>query len=468
MGIKSNNKIIISAFIVLIMGVSLLISCPRNLEDVYFANYFVDSVCLLISIILLLGLYINDQLDMFEPLTIVSLVYIMMYFFTPIYDICVGEYTWYGYDLFQYGVKSTIIAFIGFLSFYIFYTHYFVLGEKKLFFDSCYTEEMEIENVSIPLILTMYVFCFGANVYYLTKSGGMNLLYLLTLGTIGSGNAVTTTEASIGFISMFSYSLPAVTLLYWEFGNSKMLKIVLFVPMLMLQVARGFRFFVIQIAITFFAYHYMKKGIRPKITSILLAGLVVMIPILLMTMFRTSIRAGSGIDIGLINSEGLQDAVEAAIWDNFRIYQNFYGMVPKIPIEYPYVYGRQIILGTIFMVIPRIIWPGKLSSYGGEGLATIIGGRIASGQAYPNIGEYYYAGGILGVIVCMGIYGLWMKYVRDRFMQSRSGLDGITFSVLLGANLQLVIRGYTPSNFWYVVFAILPIWIIRKTGIRRG
>ena len=36
------------------------------------------------------------------------------------------------------------------------------------------------------------------------------------------------------------------------------------------------------------------------------------------------------------------------------------------------------------MMIPRAIWPGKISSYGGEGLRVLIGNNIAAGQAYPT------------------------------------------------------------------------------------
>ena len=68
-------------------------------------------------------------------------------------------------------------------------------------------------------------------------------------------------------------------------------------------------------------------------------------------------------------------------------------MVPVIPSQYDYVWGRQIVIGTIVMMIPRALWPGKISSYGGEGLTTLIGPNIASGQAYPALGEYYYAAG---------------------------------------------------------------------------
>ena len=51
---------------------------------------------------------------------------------------------------------------------------------------------------------------------------------------------------------------------------------------------------------------------------------------------------------------------------------------------------------------------------------------------------------------------------------ANDGLDLIMFSVLLGDNLQLLIRGYTPSNFWYVVFTVLPLYLIRYFVLPKG
>lgn len=463
------SKRLTSLFFLIVLVLIFIFLIPEELESIYYYNYIINLFCIIISITLLLILYVKNQLDILEPLAFIAVIYISMYFFTPLYDICVGKLTWYGYDLFKYGIKATLIELFGFLVFFIFYRG-FKIGK---FYKFQYKKQLKItENnklkASVMLILIMYIFCFIANAFYLMKYNGNGLVYILTLGILGTGGTIQETTVSIGFISMFSYSLPTITLLYWEFGKNKLLKKILFILMLMLQIARGFRFFVLQIAITFFAYYFIKNKKRPKFSSVLGVFFIVMIPVLLMTLFRNSIRAGRGIDIDGLTILIIQDAIEAAILDNFRIYQNFYGMVNVIPSQYPYVFGRQIILGTVFMVIPRIIWAKKLSSYGGYGLSTLIGDGIGSGQAYPSIGEYYYAGGIIGVAICMAIYGAWMKRIKNRLMYSKNVLDTIEYSVLLGVNLQLIIRGYMPSNFWYVIFAILPIFIIRHFGCKKG
>lgn len=466
---KFAAKHIFSCVMLIFFNIFFLIwAITQDYEEVYKYNILVDVLYLIICELLIARYAFNRGFDIFDPIYFVSIIYLMMFFITPIYDIIIGNYYWFGYSLFKYGVETSTIVFVGYLSMYTFYCVNFrktscVLSNdlynlshlKKNDFISC-----KSNMVILPVIYTMYVIAFAANVYYLVNSGYGNLTYILTLGLGGDGNEEVI-ASNIGFISMFSYSLPTIVLLIWEYGNSRIIKILLFIPMFLLQVARGYRFFIVQIVVTFVAYHYLKTKKRPKIKNMLIFLLFMMAFIIIMTMFRNTIRGGEGIDLSGISGETLSDAFDAAFWDNLRIYQNVYGMVGVIPSQYNYVGLRQILVGTLVMTIPRSIWPGKISSYGGESLRVLIGENIAAGQAYPTIGEYYYAFGTIGVIVFMAIFGLWLKKLRNNYMNSQSSLDGIYFSVMLGCCLQLIIRGYFPSNFWYLLFAVLPIWIIK-------
>lgn len=468
---NSNNvksKGIGSLLIVALTACTLFFLCPQNIDDVYYENYIVDSICIVVCEFLLVRLYLHNNLSIFEPITFISVIYILMYFVAPIHDIRNGYFLWYGYSLFPYGVKTSLIELAGYVCFYIIYTNKFVFGKRnrkpsKVVVIPSSEESKKDDEFIIRIILIMYFFCFIMNLLYMVQIGGNSVLYVLTLGFLGSGNEFSPTESSLGFVSMFSYSLPTATLLYWEYSSNKFMKIVLFFPMLMMQVTRGFRFFVIQIFFTFFMYYHIANKKKPRIISIVGYLIILAIPVVLMTMFRNSIRYGSGIDTTLLTSNNISSAIDETIWGNFRIYQNVYGMVNAIPSTYPYVYLRQILIGTIIMLVPRALWPGKISMYGGVGLKTLIGNNIASGQAYPNIGEYYYSLGLFGVLFFMGIYGWWMKKTKERYFEcAQSGLDIIVFSTLVGSNLQILIRGYTPSNFWYVIFAVLPAFILKK------
>lgn len=469
MGISNSRYKLLVPVLIFFGGIICLIRFEAKMtSSVYLSNYILDSICLAISCFLLLRLHFHKRLDMFEPITVIAVLYVVMYFFTPLYDLCIGKYMWYGYDLFDYGPKSTTIAFLGFLCFYFFYTHTFTFGKKYRNYSIARKKKSENRKKFLIVTVIMYTISLIGNIFYIVRVSGNSLVYTLSLGLLGSGNTALKTDVSIGFISMFAYCLPAATLLYWEYGNKKLLKILSFVLMFMLQVARGFRFLVIAIVITFCCYYYLKKQSRPKLRTIVFVALVVAIPIVIMTVFRNSIRAGAGMDLAILSMERIAKSFDEAIWENFRIYKNFYALTGKVPSMYPYVYGRQMIIGTLIMFIPRAIWPNKLPTQAGVGLEYIVGSTLkGTGQAYPNLGEYYYAFGTLGVIVCMSIYGIWAKKIKKKLMYSQNAIDIIEYSVLLGANLQLIIRGYTPSNFWYLVFSIFPIVVIRFFSVER-
>ena len=434
---------------------------PIHSENVYKWNYIVDVICTLIVVILYSVHIVRFGFDIFDPICIITVIYSFLYFITPIYDIVTGNHAWFGYHLFPYGIKASIIALIGYVSFYLFYTIGLPSYQPSLHREQRHNYSIRTpasDKVVVIAILVFYCFAFAANLFYLLHSGYGKILYILTMGLLGSGDSGVEQQESIGYIAMFSYCLPTLVLLYWEYGKSKWLTFLMFGLMLMMQVTRGFRFLVVQIAISFASYYYLTRRKRPKLIQLVLLLLLLMVPVLLMTMFRDAVRSGAGISLSDICGASIQKAIEDAILDNFRIYNNFYGIVHTVPQRYGYVYGRQILIGTIVMVIPRVIWPGKISSKAGVDLDRIIGARLAhTGQAYPGLGEYYYAFGILGVIFFMAVYGFWMRRVKERYMGSTNHLELVTFSVLVASNLQLLIRGYTPSNFWYLVFSLLPV-----------
>lgn len=436
---------------------------PAGAHAVYQRVYLTCSGCLLAMILILMLYRRKYGFDIFDPIYFISMIYGWMFFVTPAYDIAIGNVLWFGYDVFATGVRATVYALLGFAAFAAVYSFAFRRrGETQLREPDPAQEDAGRAGVAV--ILAMFVFCFAANMYYLTRNGS-SWLYVLSLGVLDAGEQAQKVSADIGFLAMFSYSLPATVLLYWEYGASKPLKWLLFALMLVMQVARGFRFFVVQIFITFLTFVFLRRGRRPSVGALLGTVALAIVPILLMTLFRNTLRLGGTVDYGSVIRTDLRKAGDEVFWFNFRIYHNYFALVSRVPSRYGFVYGRQIIVGTAIMLIPRILWPGKLSPGAGEDITAIVGTRLrGTGQAMPNLGEFYYALGLTGILVCMGVYGLWMRRVKEKLLVgSTRPMDMIRFSILLGVNLQIIIRGYTPSNFWYVIFSVLPVWIFAFT-----
>lgn len=379
----------------------------------------------------------------------------MMFGVCPIYDIITADYLWYGYNLFGNGLLATSVAILGYLVFVAVYACSAANTSVSRLFDEGLCES----SYTIPVIVAVYVLSFAANAYYMTASGGVDLLFTLSLGFVGDGGGEKS-EAALGFISMFSYCLPAATLMFTEYGESRILKVLAVYFMLALQVSRGFRFIIFEIAIMFLCYYYLKNRKMPNPCIMGSALLLLLGMVLFMTMFRNDIRGGATADLSGVSFSSLQKSFDEMFWDNLRIYRNFYGMVATIPNNVPFVYLQQMVIATIVMVVPRAIWPGKPQHFG-LGLDKIIGANFfGTGQAYPNLGEYWYSFGLVAVIVFMAIYGWWMKRSMVRFGKADDKISKMALAVLIAVNVQLIIRGYTPSNFWFVVFSIAPLYLI--------
>lgn len=466
------KRIAISGLVVLGLILTLMQLYPRGLAHLYLQNYIIDSICLVISVSLLLNLYVWRKIDIFSPFSFFSLIYILMYFITPIYDIIIGEILWFDVDLFGYGVKGSLYALLGYFVFYLAYKNKYTSKRNLLDYANDYkSNELpnEASHGKTMFIVIGYLICLVANIFYLVRSGGYSILYILTLGALDT-NSTTEVLSDIGSISMLSYALPSFTLLYAEFGKNKFLKVLAFVLMFELQVARGFRFFILQIIVMFGAYYYIKSNKKPKARQLLLLLACAFVPIVIMTLFRTSIRSGNGMDLNIISWPTISEALNAAFWENLRIYKNYYALIKVVPSATPYLHGKQMIIYTAIMLIPRAIWSGKPGNPGTKAQWIALGkSAIDSGSAYPGLGEYYYEFGLAGIVFWMASFGLWLKKVEERYRYGAlSRIDQMIYCTILGIILQLLIRGYTPSNFWMLIFALAPYWVIKMFFGKRG
>ena len=450
---KKGKKIglIITTFVIAFF---LVIIFPFSVEKIYQINYIIDSVLLLLTLMILIYLNIKNKMDMLEPLVFVSMIYIFMYFVCPIIDILNKEFLWYGYDLFKYGPMASIIAFIGYIAFLI---GYYCIKRLKIKIPK-YQISTNI-NKEYFLIL-LYIFCISINTIYLKKYYGFSLGYVLTLGQVGQSDSIISSQGGIGILSMLSYALPAILILYINEGKHTIIKIIMFLLILLEQMLAGFRFYIVQLFVMVLSNYYLKTKKRPTIKQLAIFFIVILFFIMFLTLNRSALRGGDTTNVvSMFEVTDLYSVFEDTVFFNFRIYRNYYGIVGKVPSVYKFCFLDQLVIGTIVMMIPRAIWPSKPYSYGGVGLKVLIGNNIASGQAYPNLGEFYYSLGIIGVVLGMLIYGYWNYCYKDKYFKSNNYISITSYSILLGNNLQLIIRGFMPSNFWMVIFSMLPIWI---------
>lgn len=445
----------------LICAVILLVALvcwPSVSKMQYQATYAVAFVQLGITLTLCVKRY-HVVRTVWDPFIIVSFIYTMLYAVAPMNDIATENYSWFGYDLFGHAAEATLYAVLGYLSF----AAAMYITEGSMRSEGVHYIEIDVKAAASVAVI-IWCFCFLANAYYLIVADGNSLLYCLTFGLLGSGGKVSS-EASLGFIAMFSYSLPAATLAYIAYGKNRLAKIAMSYAMLALQITRGFRFLIVQIFIMYATFFRLKSGKKVSTNSLLFVVIGAMAVVFAMTLTRDSIRAGSGVDYAALLLATPGEILDDTLWFNLRIYHNYHGMVAVIPQQFGYVGLRQIIVGVLIMFVPRLLWPGKPTVLGaGEDLATLLGPAFyGTGQAYPNLGEFYYAFGLTAIMLFMALYGVFLQFVTSCYWKTRDELSLICYATVLANNVQLIIRGYMPSNFWMIVFSVLPIIIIAIT-----
>ena len=434
----SSKRILIGIISILLAFILTFMVLPDNIDGLYKVNYIVDAWCAIVCVFLCVISYQKKKIDLFSPATLFTALYVGMFFITPIYDIVNQEYYWFGKKSERFSISIDNTEF----------------NEK-------------VNSKTLLFIVIGYFVCLAANIYYLVFSSGVSITYVLSLGMLGK--VTSKSEIDIGAISMLSYALPSFTLLYISYGEKRIFKIISFILMFELQVARGFRFFILQIVVMFGSYYFLKNRKKPNVFHVILGVSLTLVPLVLMTLFRTTIRAGMGIDVSDITTNSITDALDAAFWDNLRIYKNYYALVKVVPEQTPYLFGAQTIAYTMIMFIPRALWPGKPGNPGTIAQKIALGQTaVLGGSAYPALGEYYYDFGLLGIIVWMSIWGFFLKRIEDRYRFNRkSHIDLMIYSTILGTVLQFTIRGYMPSNFWMLVFCVLPYWIVKRMKGKR-
>lgn len=166
-------------------------------------------------------------------------------------------------------------------------------------------------------------------------------------------------------------------------------------------------------------------------------------------------KASAGMDFSQVNSDALFDA----FMYNAEIFYPFYNLVEYIPKYANYHYGLGI-LNIVVQFIPRALWPGKPTMLGKTAFEAMYGDSMG-GAAYPNIGEFYYEFGIVGVIVFMFAYGRIMQGVYYKAMQKKDKLSQLMFAINFGYIIQFVCRGHFASWAIDYVFMLGPIVLLK-------
>lgn len=445
--------------VLILVGLNFIYLYPFGQADLPRSNYILLLICYFFVASLLIWKIIRSDIYLFEPIVLVTALYMGIFILRPMLDISNFDTVKYGIDISDGSKKATLIFMISFLSFFISYFYNFSRRKVQILSPLYYRNVPQNKEQFVVLIsLTIWLFSFICSLIFLLANG-YGFLYILTIGASGSA-IVDENSASLAFLSKFSICLVTSWLYIFVYSKSKLLKIILFILTVIIFLVYGGRAMLLICLLAPVTYYYVSKKKSPSLPTVftMLIGLLSISTI--MQFARWGIRSGDEIVIPKLSFETLFLPFDS----EFTTYKVFYGMVKNIPTEMGYLFGEQMIYYTLVMFIPRAIWPGKPDAPVREILEVSLNQlAVISGAAYPNIGEFYVEFGILGCIIFMFLFGLYAKRLKKLYLIGESKSHAlILYSVLFPLLFQFTIRGYMPSNFYTLLLAILPCIIIKK------
>lgn len=452
------SKVIIWLLELIIICV-VIFNCPSSLTHDKASCYYV--ICVQLFIIWLVNVYISNKyyIDIIEPVFLVTVIHIMMFEITPLICLWTNDISWFGVDLWGGCIKGSILSTLSYLCIiFAYYRSRWKAIEEE---EDCWNELISYGSSHNCLLFNIIVWCvaFLSNVYLMMTSG-KSLGYILTLGLGNSVDDVTTTT-SVGFLGVIAYAMIPAYLYIFALSKSRLLKIITFYLMTVSFMVRGFRFILVTVILSPLVLICIQKRKRPKTWQLVGVLFLLFFMIGFLGIVRGGIRTGKGLSEFSMSSLSAE-LVYDIILDNFSIVKTYYGIVLNIPNEMGYTLGRQIILYTAIMLIPRAVWLSKPQPI----LRDVISASVTeysarAGTAYPYVGEYYHEFGIFGVIVLSLILGKLLGRLKCYMFKSDIHSQ-IVYATVFPLVFQILIRGYTPSNFYMIVFVILPVIISKN------
>lgn len=398
--------------------------------------------------------HMRRPISLFEPYTMVTLVYVLVYHVAPVFQFSAGNTARYGVDAMPQTLEAVILVMVGHFFFTIAYGF---VGRKKAegVLPSMYREPMDKRRLA-KIAYIIFAVSYALAVYY-QIGRGFSLTYVMSGGLAGEQSG-TVSESSLMFLSYFRYACVGAWAVAFAYGQNRAAKITTFVMLLAIVFFSGTRAAILVPILVPVVIHYIQKGKAPSLASLgIAAGLLVLL-FAVMQVARGGVAAGAGIDIGGSTLDDLFDPFYAEI-DDFKVFYSILGVVPE---RHGFLCGSQMILYSLVLLVPRAIWPGKPMPQVYDIVNATYGNQaVLNGVAYPNLGEYYVEFGVIGIIVCMFVLGLLCRYARNLYIKKQGlSLSLVLYSLIYGALFQIIIRGYMPQNFTMMLFLLAPVVLI--------
>ena len=366
----------------LLLGLSLWsLLCASGVNDPTMqASFSALAAEGLLFAVILVAKNERSGIYMFEPFAIVTFVMILVYFVAPIFQFAAGSTSRYGVDVSKYCPIATALVMAGYFMFFIAYE--FPIKRKRR---GCKASGPAYHSILVfkaqKLVVWAYAIWFVAYVlnlfYYVNR--GFDLTYVILGGLTGSEDNGDIIDGNLSFLAYLKYTLLGAWMMIYAYDDNKFGKIALYILTLLCMFLGGGRMTLLIALLAPVVFYYARSGKSPRFSYVLLAiaGLVALFAF--MQVARVGLRLGTGVDVTGISIGEFLNPFYAEI-DDFKSYYALLGTVPQ---RHDFLYGSQMFLYSLVILIPRAVFPAKPDPVVHEIVYLSLGNQaVLNGNAY--------------------------------------------------------------------------------------
>lgn len=418
---------------------------------------------------LLLFARLRFRLYLFEPLSIISVLYLSIFVIKPLIDLHNNKLIEHGVRVINGGGKATAIFLVGYTIFFICY----YMRHRVIRFRAHVTDDPGIDKPLSGNLSQLYIAWIMTYILSVAclLSQGLSLRYIFSFGSDGiredSGNT------ALLFLSNFGITMLSIWLMILDKSEKRSVKILTTAFVLIYVLMRNARWLMLVVIVAPVTAYYTKRKSEPNIliTFILcIAGLTLFA---WMQVNRNILYAGGAMQ-GWGDQGFSLSILLAPLESDLNTYRTFYAMTQRFPSQYSYMLGKTF-LYTFILFVPRAIWPGKPDNPVRDMIEHSLNKRARiSGTAVANIGEFYANFGILGVAIGMYLLGWIASEMKRRLLpiseyyKDETGNKRLMYAILFPLCFQWIARGNFSGNFYMTIFAVLPFVVSKIRFKKRG
>lgn len=426
-----------------------------DIPDIYFWNYGILLLAYFIDGGITFFLWSNEKIKFFDPFTIISFLYMMIFVIYPLSDYIQLNVYKSGVDTSSGCIKGTVIFIISYILFCTGYSFATVKDRGHHFFKRI--ERLNSNEMTCIAFACWFIGFVGAMAGQMSRGFSWN--FILSMGATGQDDIlVNSSSGGLLFLLMLIPTMIVSEVMILNYSKNPFLKIITFVITFVFLFMRGGRMLMIDLVAAPVILRYLKMKKSPSIRTVCIAFAAAIALFAVLQVARIDISQGQDFRKGLAENIFSMDTYISVFDSDFSTYKVYYGIVNAFPDQYDFLYGRGMLGYTFALIVPRVLWPDKPDAPEREVVYDAMGQEaMDNGNAYPNVGIFYSEFGLFGTLILMFIYGIVMSKARKLYkIQSEPAL--ILYACLWPFCFQLTTRSFSNAVYT-LLFGFLPIFI---------